>query len=490
MRPVRLVIRTRSARIVSLASAAGCALVLLTGTTAYANVTITQVSHDIYTDSQAQHNTEVEPDTFVSGSTIVSAFQVGRVFGGGASNIGWATSTNAGATWTHGYLPGITTNGGGTFGQASDAAVAFDAKHNVWMIASLGISGSTVDVLVSRSTDGGLTWGNPVTVATGANDKDWIVCDDTSTSPHYGNCYTEYDITSSGDSIRMKTSTNGGTTWGAALAPGGSHTGLGGQPVALPDGDVVVPYESLANSIRSFRSTNGGTSWSTTVLVSNISHHTVAGSLREEPLPSAEADAAGTVYVTWADCRFRSGCSSNDIVLSKSTSETTWAAPSRVPIDPVTSTADHFIPGIAVDRSTSGATTRIGLTYYYYPTASCTASTCQLDAGFISSVNGGSTWSAATQLAGPMSLSWLPNTSDGRMFGDYISTSIPAGGNAYPILPISNAPTGSTFDQAMYVPNGGLAVAGGTNAATPARRAVATAPPVRPTVPPIPLTAH
>jgi hypothetical protein len=487
MRLVRFVIRARSARIVTLAAPATCALVVLAGTTASANVTVTQVSHDIYTDAQAQHNTEVEPDTFAFGSTIVSAFQVGRVFGGGSSNIGWATSTDGGTTWTHGYLPGITTNGGGSFGQASDASVAFDAKDNVWLISSLGISGSTVDVLVSRSTDGGLTWGNPVVVATGSNDKNWTVCDDTSTSPHYGNCYTEYDVTSSNDSIRMRTSTTAGASWGAALAPGGSHTGLGGQPVVLPNGDVVVPYESLAGSIRSFRSTNGGASWNSTVLVSGISHHTVAGSLRESPLPSAEADAAGTVYVTWSDCRFRSGCPSNDIVLSKSTSETTWAAPTRVPIDPVTSTVDHFTPGIAVDRSTSGATARIGLTYYYYPAASCTASTCQLDAGFISSVNGGSTWSAATQLAGPMTLSWLPNTSQGRMFGDYISTSIPPGGNAYPILAIANAPTGSTFDLAMYAPNGGLAVTGGPNARTPARRAAATTPRFRPA---IPLTAR
>ncbi|HEV2374038.1 MAG TPA: sialidase family protein [Streptosporangiaceae bacterium] len=450
-------------------------------------MTVTQVSHDIYTDTQAQHNTEVEPDTFAFGNTIVSAFQVGRVFGGGSSNIGWATSTDGGATWTHGYLPGITTNAGGTFGQASDASVAFDARDNVWMISSLGISGSAVEVLVSRSTDGGLTWNNPVIAATGSNDKNWTVCDDNSTSPHYGNCYTEYDNTSAGDSLRMRTSTNGGASWGGALAPRGSPSGLGGQPVALPNGDVVVPFESLNGSIRSFRSTNGGVSWRGTVLVSNISHHNVAGSLRESPLPSAEADAAGTVYVTWADCRFRSGCPSNDIVLSKSTSETTWAAPIRVPIDPVTSTVDHFTPGIAVDRSTSGATARIGLTYYYYPTASCTASTCQLDAGFISSVNGGSTWSAATQLAGPMTLSWLPNTSQGRMFGDYISTSIPPGGNAYPILPIANAPTGSTFDLAMYAPNGGLAVAGGTHRAAPGRRAATASPAFRPT---IPLTAH
>jgi hypothetical protein len=66
------------------------------------------------------------------------------------------------------------------------------------------------------------------------------------------------------------------------------------------------------------------------------------------------------------------------------------------------------------------------------------------------------------------------------MFGDYISTSIPADGNAYPILPIANAPTGSTFDLAMYAPNGGLAVTGGTNHATPARRAVTKTPAARP----------
>jgi hypothetical protein len=452
-------------RAAALIGPATLAVVLMSSTTAYANVAVTQVSHDIYTDTQAQHNTEVEPDTYAFGSTIVSAFQVGRVSGGGSSNIGWATSTDGGATWTHGYLPGITTNAGGTFGQVSDASVAYDALHNVWLISSIGINGSSVVVLTSRSTDGGLTWGNPVTTATGSNDKNWIVCDNTATSPHYGNCYTEYDIAGSGDSIRMRTSTNGGATWGAALAPGGSHTGLGGQPVVLPNGDVIVPYLSLSDTIRSFRSTNGGTSWNSTVLVSAASHHTVAGGLREEILPSVEADAAGTVYVTWSDCRFRSGCPSNDIVLSKSTSETTWGAPSRVPIDATTSTVDHFVPGIGVDPSSSGGSARIGLTYYFYPTASCTASTCQLSAGFISSANGGTSWSTATQLAGPMNLSWIPNTSLGRMFGDYISTSIVAGGNAYPVIPVGNAPTGSTFDLAMYVPTGGLAVTGGSNTA-------------------------
>src|SRR3954467_7156809 len=193
----------RSLRSAALAlPAAVCAVLLFTGGTAYANVPLTQVSSDPFTDAQAQHRTEVEPDTFSFGSTIVSAFQVGRVSGGGASNIGFATSTNGGSTWTNGFLPGITGNGGGPYGQASDAAVAFDARHNVWLISSLGIRSSSVDVLTSRSTDGGRTWSNPVTTATGQLDKNWIVCDNTASSPFFGNCYTEYDISGSGDALR------------------------------------------------------------------------------------------------------------------------------------------------------------------------------------------------------------------------------------------------------------------------------------------------
>ncbi|HEX6497646.1 MAG TPA: sialidase family protein [Micromonosporaceae bacterium] len=475
--------RARPARAAGVILPAVFAMLLVTATSAAANVTLTQVSSDPYSDSQAQHRTEVEPDTFAYGSTIVSAFQVGRVYGGGASNIGFATSNDGGATWTHGFLPGITTNGGGSYGQASDAAVAYDARHGVWLISSLGISSSQVNVLTSRSTDGGRTWSNPVTTATGSLDKNWIVCDNYAASPYYGHCYTEYDITSSGDSLRMKTSTDGGLTWGSALATGDRATGLGGQPVVLPNGTVLVPYESLNGQIRSFRSVDGGSSWRSTVQVATVSHHDVAGGLREEYLPSAEVDAAGTVYVAWSDCRFRSGCSSNDIVIAKSTSETTWASPIRVPIDATTSTVDHFIPGIGVDPSTSGSSARLGLTYYYYPSASCSSSTCQLDVGFISSANGGTSWSAATQIAGPMSLSWIPNTSQGRMVGDYISTSVFSGGNAYPVVAVGNAPSGSTFDLAMYVPTGGLAVTGGSNTASATLPAGAVGSPASPSLP-------
>src|SRR5256886_16709366 len=73
-----------------------------------------QISSDSYTQATCKasattnHHTEVEPDTFSNGSTIVATFQVGRVYDGGACAIGFATSSNNGGSWTSGLLPGIT----------------------------------------------------------------------------------------------------------------------------------------------------------------------------------------------------------------------------------------------------------------------------------------------------------------------------------------------------------------------------------------------
>lgn len=84
-----------------------------------------------------------------------------------------------------------------------------------------------------------------------------------------------------------------------------------------------------------------------------------------------------------------------------------------------------------------------------------------LRASTSTSTNGGASWSGFTALAGPMNLSWLPSATQGRMFGDYISTSVPAGGNAVPALSAASAPNGGKFNQAMFVPPGGIAVSGG-----------------------------
>ncbi len=107
---------------------------LATAATAFAaGGGITQISSDPYKNSSSQHKTEVEPDTFSFGSTIVSAFQAGRFFNGGSSNVGWATSTDNGSTWKSGFLPGTTVYAKpkGTFARQTDPVVVYNAKNQV-----------------------------------------------------------------------------------------------------------------------------------------------------------------------------------------------------------------------------------------------------------------------------------------------------------------------------------------------------------------------
>ena len=173
----------------------------------------------------------------------------------------------------------------------------------------------------------------------------------------------------------------------------------------------------------------------------------------QRPLPSAAVDGAGTVWVVWEDCRFRSKCSTNDLVYSTSSDGVTWSAVTRIPIDPTTSTVDHFIPGIGIDPATSGATAHVAIHYYYYPKTSCTQSTCRLFVGYVSSHNGGTTWNAAVQLTSAMQLTWLPNSQNGLMVGDYIATVFNSG-VPHGVFAVAAAKSGTTYDEAMYTAQG------------------------------------
>ncbi len=404
-----------------------------------------QLSQDSFTDPGAQHMTEVEPGAFAQGPVIVAAFQVARISSGGGDDIGWATSLNGGITWSNGYLPGLTVNGGGgSNSAASDASVAYDAKHGMWLISTLPI-GAGDNVAVSRSPDG-IHWGNPIYVTrAGDADKNWIICDNTSTSPFYGNCYTGWD----NSEIQMSTSTDGGQTWGPAKATAAGDFGIGVNPVVQPNGTVIVGFADYNGGMSAFRSTNGGQNWTAAVSISSAPSHGEAGGLRSAGLPSTAIDGAGTVYVSWPDCRYESGCSANDIVYSSSSDGITWSPVVRVPIDPIGSGVDHFIHGMGIDIRTSGTSAHMAITYYYYPVSNC-GGNCQLFAGFTLSNDGGQTWTSGRQLSGSMQLGWLPNTFSGRMVADYVATVYPAGGRAFPIYVIAQQPTGGFFHQAVY----------------------------------------
>jgi hypothetical protein len=444
---------------------------------ALAHPSLTLLSTDPYTNTYSAHKTEVEPSSFASGQTIVSAFQVGRVFNGASANIGFATSVNGGRTWIHGFLPGSTINATppGTYARASDASVAYDLRDHTWLISWLGApsitSNAIVDVLVSRSSDG-ISWSPPAVISARGEflDKNWTTCDNTPASPFFGHCYTEFEDVTEQSVIFMATSTDGGQTWPLLGNTADMASGVGGQPVVQPGGTVVVPIEVFTRkgvTISSFISADGGPTWSATHLIAEADLHTSAGGIRNGgALPSAALDATGRVYVTWSDCRFEPGCQANDIVLSTSDDGLTWTAPEQIPIDPVGSRVDHFTPGLGVDPLTSGAHAHLALGYYYYPQAKCKVATCQLDVGFISSTDGGKSWSRAVHVAGPMSLAWLAPTSSGLMAGDYMATSIvPGTPAAFPVFADAFPPTGSLLHENMYT-SAQLVSGGGVPAST------------------------
>jgi hypothetical protein len=434
----------------------GAAISLVLVTPSQAQFTLVNISNDKFSNSDSVHRTEVEPDFFSWGNTIVGTFHVARVpgsIGWGSADVGWSTSTDGGKTWKYGILPGLTDKyKNGPYGWAADPSVAYDAKHKQWLISTLPLpgqqnSGLIGDVAVSRSPDG-IHWGKPIIIDnTHQDDKNWTTCDNTPTSRFYGNCYTEWDQAYGSGEVLMSTSHDGGLTWSAGIPSADGARGLGGEPVVQPNGTVIVPFEGGGYQV--FRSTNGGKSWSTTVSIASPITHQEDGGIRTGfDMPGVTIDGAGKVYVVWSDCRFRSGCSSNDIVMSSSTDGKTWSTVTRIPIDPLKSTVDHFLPGIGADLATSGSTAHLTVVYYYYPVSAC-GNSCQLDVGFATSKDGGKSWTAGKQLAGPMKVTWLPLSDAGYMVADYIGVTY-TNGSPRGIFPVAKAPSGATLNQGMY----------------------------------------
>jgi hypothetical protein len=448
-------------------------------------VAAVQISADPYLNRSAQHATEVEPDTVAAGHTVMSVFQVGRWDNGCSDNIGWAMTTDGGRDWRHGYMPGLirSSRPRGPFIRASDPAVVYDAAFGEWIASSLDCTSTSTNpsaiafgpsVSVNVSFDG-IHWSKPIIVAHVKNgqdfDKDWITCDNSPASRFYGNCYAQWDIVTAGDLVVMSTSTDGGFRWSAPAATRDHLHGISGEPVVQPNGTVVVPIQGFAGisaDLVTFRSTDGGRTWGRTTVVTPMFLRPIGGNLRGPTFQSVAEDAAGRIYVSWPDCRFRPDCYANDMVLTTSADGVHWTPVVRIPIDAVGSSVDHLGGGLGIDPTTSGSRARLGLFYYFYPDAACTTATCRLYEGYVSSTDGGQHWSQPQTLAGPMLLRELPRAY-GYMVGDYQGAAVVPGGNAFSAFAVAGIPSGNQrFNEAMYDPSGGAPVTGGETVASAA----------------------
>jgi hypothetical protein len=465
-------------RLALLGSALAGALVLLAAPAGAG--TGRSIFTDPLTEAPGQHATAVEPDTFAWGNTVVAVFQVGRRTDGGADAIGWATSTDRGATWRSGLLPALTPAGGGgptPFTHASDPVIAYDAVHRVWLagVLALGpeVRGDPVSaLLVSRSGDG-MTWSAPVTVSPSpghfAHDKNWTACDAWPGSPFAGRCYTAWSAADGEGEVLVSASSDGGLTWSAPAVATGENA-VGAQPVARPDGTLVMPYLT-GTRIESVRSRDGGRTFEPAVRVAEAPFSPV-GLFRALPLPSVEVAGDGRVWAAWSDCRFQPACepgrSTNDVALASSADGRVWSALRRVPLGRPDVELDYVIPGLAVDRATRGRRTRLAVVSYVLG-PDCAGRSCGVAAASVVSSNSGENWTAPATLASSTTLNDAPSAGSQKMLADYLSASWLAGGFAVSVATIPVAP----FDGRYHVD----AVAGRTRAPPSAYLTRLTSPP-------------
>jgi hypothetical protein len=407
-----------------------------------------QLSRDTGIAFEAQHETQVEPDSHAFSRTIVTVFQSSRFTNGGAERIGFSTSRDGGRTWRPGRLPG-------SFERVADPVVVYDSVHRWWIATSLA---SEEAVAVHRSRDG-ISWRAPLLVSSKGQeyDKEWIACDNWAASRFRGRCYLTY-MNFATNTIETRRSTDGGASWSAPASVDAQRApaGVNGLQIAVrPNGQVLLLFSvwgaPTENEIGTVRSLDGGATFSAPARAATLGSTDLPW-LRAPPFTSVDVDAAGTIYVTWRECGFSAECH-GDIVIMRSPDGVTWSPPASVPVGPDDGSLFYFLPALAVDPATSGARARLALLYHSMgPSRTCDpAYGCfQVDAKLTTSANGGSTWRQPRQLnAFSMLPAWMADTSLGRMLGDYVSVSW-ARGRPVPVWSLASAPSGAPFRQAIF----------------------------------------
>jgi hypothetical protein len=277
---------------------------------------------------------------------------------------------------------------------ASDAAVAYDALHGVWLISTLPI-GNNTSVAVSRSTDG-IDWGNPITVTGSAGSP--TRTGSSATTRHQSLLRPLLFGVGQHQQRRrdqMSTSTDGGQTWGPALATATNDFGIGGVPVVKPSGKVIVPILGFNGDVIAFTSTNGGKSWTKAVNVASLYQPRRSGGSsvarawsRRPSTRLARCTCSGRIAASARTARRMTSCTARQQRGRNGRRSSAFRS------TPVTSTVDHFITGAAIAAARREPRRISGSSYYYYPVSNC-GNTCSLNVGFIQSSTAGKTWTTA-----------------------------------------------------------------------------------------------
>jgi hypothetical protein len=402
-------------------------LVRVSGDSPFADCTADDVAGQpgtVFLHSEVEPWLDVNPN---NASHFVGGWQADRWSDGGARGNVAGVSFDGGRRWTQVVIPKITLCSGGTaanggdFQRATDPWVTFSPNGHVYFFSlSLDITpppdrpagfGKNA-MLVSKSTDGGLTWGDPITLIRDEdprflNDKNSITADPTDADFVYAVwdrlavpvgtiIHPELVLGFRGPAYFSRT-TNGGQSWEPARSiydPGGNNQTLGNQIAVLTDGTLLDFFNEILNfrnddkgrqfdfNLSHVRSTDKGVSWTSGPahrgpkmqslalfrLFGVVDPETGQGIRTGDLLFDVAVDrspgsaAFGTVYAVWQDASF-SAFSHDEVAFSKSTNGgLTWTAPvkiNRTPTSIPPGNGQAFTPSVHV-----AADGTVGVTYY------------------------------------------------------------------------------------------------------------------------------
>jgi len=274
----------------------------------------------------------------------------------GDARCGFYTTFDGGDTWVDGTLPLL-----GTFDASGDSDVAFGPNGDVFyscLIFQRDSDTPPSGVYVTRSTDGGQTWGSfsPVSVAASNefDDKEFMEVDRTG-GAFNGNIYVSWTkFNSSGSPIFFSRSTDNGATFSTPFQISDNPNNQGSIPIVGPGGEVYVIWEDFNSGVfRLDRSLDGGATFGTDSILPSpvtVTFPLSGFSFRGNSFPYAAVDTSGgpfdgRIYVVWDDARDDAA----DIFLTFSDDGgASWSSPKRIS-GPATGSREFF-PFVTVDE--------------------------------------------------------------------------------------------------------------------------------------------
>ncbi|HUI78026.1 MAG TPA: sialidase family protein [Bryobacteraceae bacterium] len=252
-----------------------------------------------------------------------------------------------------------------TYDRQGHAILCFIAFDGAGPFKYWGHNPKRNGILVRRSLDGGKTWEPrtiPVIEHAEApgipfEDKPYIVADNQPKSPYFGNLYVGWSQDGIEDAlIVLSRSTDGGLTWStpvrisdqAGLPRDDNGTVEGFAGVVAPDGALHVVWSDNASHVAYTVSRDGGKTFSRNRSIADTapSHFVVLGAEEANGYPQIAIAPDAKLYVAWSD--YRNG-DVDVFCISSADGGRTWSRAVRVNSDPLHDSSDQFFQWMAVD---------------------------------------------------------------------------------------------------------------------------------------------